>query len=269
MHRPDGPSQPDQPSQPSRPDQPDRPSWRTASIALATALLLALSALAGLVVVQQRGYAEDSAEVGFARDMYVHHDQAVVLSLLVRERGDDPEVAQLARDILTGQGEEKGVMLGWLREHGAPATTTVAPMAWMEAAAQTGADGGAHGGASGSGGHDSKGMGQMSAPTGSGAGGAGAGAPGGADSARTAMGMATDEQLSELGRLSAAEADLEYVRLMQRHHEGAVAMTEAFVGLSDEPTLSRLSEGVLTTQQRELTILAGMEERLAARVQAG
>lgn len=221
--------------------------WRTAAVALAAALVLSVSALVAVGVSAGRGYDEASPEVGFARDMSAHHEQAVVMSLLVRERGSDPQVAQLAADVLTGQAEERGVMLGWLRAHDVPVSTSVPPMAWM---------GDAQGGSGGHGGHD---MGGVSAPEGR-AGGA---------AVVPAMGMASDAELAELGRLEGAAADLRYVQLMQRHHEGAVAMAGAFADLSDEPQLSALTEGVLTTQQRELGLLAAMEERLAPQVAAG
>ena len=59
------------------------------------------------------------------------------------------------------------------------------------------------------------------------------------------------------------------MRLMQDHHEGALVMAEAFEELSDEPQLSALAEGVVTTQQRELRLLAGIEERLTGTLSAG
>lgn len=234
--------------------------WRTAAVVLAAALVVALTALAAVVVTERRGYAEDSPEVGFARDMYVHHDQAVVMSLLVRERGTDADVAQLARDVVTGQAEQQGVMLGWLQARGVPATTTVPPMGWM-------------GGSTGPGGHEPHDMGAMSPPTAAEAGeapGAGAAGAGGSRAAAyEAMGMATDEELSELGRLSGPAADLLYAQLMQEHHRGAVEMAQAFLELSDEPQLSALAEGVVTSQERELRLLADLEQRLAGQAAAG
>ncbi len=231
------------------------------------ALVVALSGLGAVLAAQARGFAEASPEVGFARDMHTHHGQAVVMSLLVRERGSDPEVAALARDILTGQAEEQGVMLGWLREHEVPASTVVAPMAWMPEQAGDAAAGG-HGASTGSGAHGDQGRGHVAGA------GTATGASAGTDTGMgpgmgPGMGMATDEELSELGSLSGTSADLLYVQLMRRHHEGAVVMAEVFGGLSDEPALSALSEGVLTTQHRELRLLAAAEERLTAAAQAG
>lgn len=64
----------------------------------AVAVLLAV----GLVVAGGVGYvlggsasppAGDSVEAGFARDMQVHHAQAVEMSLIVREKSTDPAPA--------------------------------------------------------------------------------------------------------------------------------------------------------------------------------
>lgn len=219
--------------------------WRTATVVLAAALVVALTALVAVGAAAVRAYPESSPEVGFARDMYRHHDQAVVMSLLVRERGTDPEVAQIARDIITGQGEEEGVLRGWLLERDVPVTTGQEPMAWM---------GAGHGTAAGA--HEPHDMGAAPAPT------APAEEGGGDEAALAAMGMASDEELSELGRLTGSQADLLYLQLMQRHHRGAVDMAGAFLDLSDEPQLSRLAEGALTTQERELRLLAAAQERL-------
>ena len=50
-----------------------------------------------------------------------------------------------------------------------------------------------------------------------------------------AMGMATDDQLSELGRLSGRDAEVLYLQLMYRHHQGGLEMAQAFLDRSDEP----------------------------------
>lgn len=232
--------------------------WRTSSIVLAAVLVAALTALGALWASQRGGYADDSAEVGFTRDMYAHHEQAVVMGLLVRERGSDPEVAALARDIVTGQAEQQGIMLGWLHAQDVSATSSATPMAWAEVAGGGGHDMGAMGGASA--GSDAESDADSDA-------GAGASAGSGAEDPADpllAMGMATTEQLTELGQLSGTDADLLFVQLMIRHHEGAVSMTETFERISSEPQLRWLSDGILTTQHRELRILEELRARLSA-----
>ena len=74
---------------------------------------------------------DDSLEAGFARDMIVHHDQAVVMALLIRDRTTDPRIKTLATDIFLTQENQIGQMLGWLNVWGLAATGVEPAMAWM------------------------------------------------------------------------------------------------------------------------------------------
>ncbi|MBC9725019.1 DUF305 domain-containing protein [Streptomyces sp. TRM68367] len=74
----------------------------------------------------------DSADAGFARDMAVHHQQAVELSFIVRERTDDEEVRRLAYDVINTQANQRGMLLGRLDAWGLPKTSQKPPMAWMD-----------------------------------------------------------------------------------------------------------------------------------------
>ncbi|MFD3409963.1 DUF305 domain-containing protein [Streptomyces cyaneofuscatus] len=75
--------------------------------------------------------AEDSADAGFARDMTIHHQQAVEMSFIVRDRTDDEDVRRLAYDIINTQANQRGMMLGWLEMWGLPKSSAKPPMAWM------------------------------------------------------------------------------------------------------------------------------------------
>ncbi len=74
---------------------------------------------------------EGSPEVGFARDMIIHHAQAVDMSNLLRDRSDDPELDQLALDIMLTQQAQIGQMQGWLTVWGRPIARTGPAMEWM------------------------------------------------------------------------------------------------------------------------------------------
>jgi uncharacterized protein (DUF305 family) len=74
--------------------------------------------------------AADSADAGFARDMAVHHQQAVEMSYIVRDRTDDEEVRRLAYDIAQTQANQRGMLLGWLDLWGLP-KVSAEPMSWM------------------------------------------------------------------------------------------------------------------------------------------
>ncbi|MFJ4512791.1 DUF305 domain-containing protein [Streptomyces sp. NPDC088816] len=75
--------------------------------------------------------AAESADAGFARDMAVHHQQAVEMSFVVRDRTTDTEVRRLAYDIAQTQANQRGMLLGWLDLWEIPKVSAKPPMAWM------------------------------------------------------------------------------------------------------------------------------------------
>ncbi|MEU1038937.1 DUF305 domain-containing protein [Streptomyces sp. NPDC005907] len=74
----------------------------------------------------------DSADAGFARDMAVHHQQAVEMSYIVRDRTEDEEVRRLAYDIAQTQANQRGMLLGWLDLWELPKVSADPPMTWMD-----------------------------------------------------------------------------------------------------------------------------------------
>jgi uncharacterized protein (DUF305 family) len=74
---------------------------------------------------------EDSAEVGFARDMMVHHAQAVQMAEIVRDKTQSEEIRTLAADIALNQQAQIGQMQGWLAVWGLSPTGTAPAMSWM------------------------------------------------------------------------------------------------------------------------------------------
>ena len=72
-----------------------------------------------------------SADAGFARDMAVHHQQAVEMSFLVRDRTGNEEVRRLAYDIAQTQANQRGMLLGWLDLWELPKVSADPPMTWM------------------------------------------------------------------------------------------------------------------------------------------
>ncbi len=74
---------------------------------------------------------EGSAAVVFARDMRLHHGQAVELSLHILERPVTKEVRLLAQDITVTQEAQVGQMGGWLDIWGLPFSGPNPPMQGM------------------------------------------------------------------------------------------------------------------------------------------
>jgi uncharacterized protein (DUF305 family) len=111
-------------------------SRRTSTLYTAAAVLAAvLLCTAGYVIGVSRSTRDappdGSVDVGFMRDMMVHHAQAVALAMIVDRRATVPAVREMADEITVGQEREIGVMAGWLQQWGLPDSTTAAPMAWM------------------------------------------------------------------------------------------------------------------------------------------
>ncbi|MFI7286148.1 DUF305 domain-containing protein [Streptomyces anulatus] len=118
-------------------------STRRMVLAGASVLLLALGLVALMVVrpsaaspsgassTARSAPAENSVDAGFARDMAIHHQQAVEMSFIVRDRTDDEDVRRLAYDIINTQANQRGMMLGWLELWGLPKSAAGPPMEWM------------------------------------------------------------------------------------------------------------------------------------------
>ena len=68
---------------------------------------------AGMAIV----YSGD-ADVDFVRGMIGHHRGAVDMARIVLEHGNDPEIRQLASDIIKAQESEIAKMQDWLKRRG-------------------------------------------------------------------------------------------------------------------------------------------------------
>ncbi|MFI9776302.1 DUF305 domain-containing protein [Streptomyces sp. NPDC051956] len=166
-----------------------------------------------------------SADAGFARDMAVHHQQAVEMSFIVRDRTGDEEVRRLAYDIANTQASQRGMLLGWLDLWGLP---KVSPdggyMAWM---------GGSHE-------HDHGDDGRT------------------ANSGALMPGMATDAELDRLRKAQGKDAEVLYLQLMTAHHMGGIDMASACAQQCEVPVERSLAQGMVDAQESEMTLMANL-----------
>jgi uncharacterized protein (DUF305 family) len=96
-------------------------------------LVAAFFAGASMVLLLTPGLpSEDSPEAGFARDMMVHHAQAVEMAEIVRDKTKSDDIRTLATDIALTQQAQIGIMQGWLDVWGLPASGTEPAMSWMD-----------------------------------------------------------------------------------------------------------------------------------------
>jgi uncharacterized protein (DUF305 family) len=89
------------------------------------------SASAGGSAAASAAPSDTSVDAGFARDMSIHHQQAVEMSFIVRDRTSDEAVRRLAYDIINTQANQRGMMLGWLEMWGRAKSSSAPPMEWM------------------------------------------------------------------------------------------------------------------------------------------
>ncbi|WAC54889.1 DUF305 domain-containing protein [Gordonia sp. SL306] len=208
----------------------------------------------------------DSAAVGFAQDMIRHHEQGVEMATIELENGTDPQVRSMAFDILTAQSNEIGQMQSWLTRWGYPLINPNPPMAWMghEMAADTpapstpaGHDHGDHGDHDG---HDMGSMPPAAMPSGD--------MPSGSTAAGTDTppmpGMATTAEMDRLRSLRGAAADVYFLQLMLRHHEGGLHMMEYAADPANvsEDYVRSLATAMKQTQDKEIAVI---EQMLAER----
>ncbi|QKW06127.1 DUF305 domain-containing protein [Streptomyces sp. NA04227] len=203
---------------------------RRAGLIVAGAAAVLLAGAGGFGVALASGSEDDpvpgaeSAEAGFARDMAIHHQQAVEMSYLVRERTDDEDIRRLAYDIAQTQANQRGMMLGWLDLWELPKVSEKEPMAWMDMGGMTSGEDGA-----------------------------------------LMPGMATDKQMAELEKANGKQAEILFLQLMTEHHKGGVHMAEGCVERCEVDVENRLAQGMVESQQSEISLMVGMLKERGAK----
>jgi len=65
-------------------------------------------------------------------------------------------------------------------------------------------------------------------------------------------GMATPEQVAQLDALPVAEAEVLFLHMMIRHHQGGVDMADALLQRSDQPQVTLMAERIVSGQSAEI-----------------
>lgn len=71
-------------------------------------------------------------------------------------------------------------------------------------------------------------------------------------------GMATQAQVDEVKTLPVPQAEILFLQLMIRHHQGGVNMAEAILQKSDQAQTHQLANTIVSGQQAEITAMNGM-----------
>ncbi|WP_217549822.1 DUF305 domain-containing protein [Streptomyces sp. GbtcB6] len=195
--------------------------WLMIGAAAVVTIVLALSLLAATSNNDKESATvptADSADAGFARDMAVHHQQAVEMAYIVRDRTPDEDVRRLAYDIAQTQANQRGMLLGWLDLWNLPVTSPDGYMTWMQ---------GGHMG------HQIKDGSLM-------------------------PGMATNTELGQLGKLKGRQAEILYLQLMYTHHMGGIDMARACAQQCTVPQEKRLAQGMVEAQRSEMHLMTDL-----------
>jgi uncharacterized protein (DUF305 family) len=184
---------------------------------------LAATAVLLLLVGGSRDPADASAEAGFARDMATHHAQAAEMAFLVRDTSTDAQLRALAYDIILTQTAQRGVFMGWLQQWNLPQAASHPRMAWM--------NGHSHPAASGT---------------------------DGAVGLALMPGMATDADLERLRGATGLDAEILFLQLMIRHHEGGVEMARALLARSTRDEVVAMARHIEQSQAGEIALMTRM-----------
>jgi uncharacterized protein (DUF305 family) len=155
-----------------------------------------------------------AVDVGFAQDMMVHHQQAVLMAAYAREHAGSDEVRALAGAIDSAQQREIGQLTGWLQSWGKPLQSDRPPMAWMTGELP----GHAHG---------DVGAGSM-------------------------PGMASPAEMDRLVNLTGKRLDVQFLRLMIRHHQGGLPMAKEAASHARTDYVRNAARTMIQDQQREI-----------------
>jgi uncharacterized protein (DUF305 family) len=193
---------------------------RRLPVLAAGGLALALCVAVGLFIGARIGTPrDDSAEAGFARDMATHHAQAAEMSFVVRDKSSDQDLRTLASDIIVTQSAQRGIFMGWLQQWGLPQASARPRMAWMPGHA-----------------HMTR----------------------AADGAVLMHGMASDAELRSLDEANGVDAEIRFLQLMIRHHEGGIIMARALMARSDRREVVEMARSVEEGQLAEIVQMRSM-----------
>ena len=173
------------------------------------------------------------ADVAFMQGMIGHHQQAVDMAELIKDRTNREELVAIGGRIESSQADEIEFMNGWLSERGEK--TVMVGMAGMDHSSMD---------------HSQHAMVDHS----------------------TMAGMATPEQMAELATLSGVDFDRMFLILMIAHHEGAITMVDDLLGqpgTAADPVLFQFVSDIENDQQAEIDKMTALLAELSPDPRAG
>lgn len=204
-----------------KPSERKRPQWKRPSAVVGVVIVAVLCLIVGLVAGLRLNRSEEAesplsaVDIGFAQDMSVHHEQAILLARTLPP-DVDPRVRGFADGMALAQTAEIAQLRGWLLLFELP-LTAAEPMHWM------GKEHEAH---------------------------ATNGAP--------MPGMASIDEIGKLGGLRGKEAEILFLQLMIRHHQGGLQMAEAAFNGTDTAPVKRVALEMVNGQGNEIGLMTAL-----------
>lgn len=174
------------------------------------------------------------ADVAFMQGMIGHHQQAVQMAQLIKDRTNREELVAIGGRIESSQADEIEFMNDWLAERGEK-TVLVGMMEGMDHSKMD---------------HSQHAM---------------------VDHSQMA-GMATPEQMAQLATLEGVEFDRLFLTLMIAHHEGAIEMVDDLLGqpgTAADPVLYQFVSDVENDQEAEIDKMSALLGELSPDPRAG
>ncbi|MEO0643564.1 MAG: DUF305 domain-containing protein [Pseudomonadota bacterium] len=174
------------------------------------------------------------ADVAFMQGMIGHHQQAVQMAQLIKDRTNREELVAIGGRIESSQADEIEFMNDWLAERGEK-TVLVGMMEGMDHSKMD---------------HSQHAM---------------------VDHSQMA-GMATPEQMAQLATLEGVEFDRLFLTLMIAHHEGAIEMVDDLLGqpgTAADPVLYQFVSDIENDQQAEIDKMSALLGELSPDPRAG
>ena len=162
----------------------------------------------------------NDADVMFAQQMILHHQQAIEMAQMAPSHTQNPKVKELAAKIEAAQAPEIKTMTGWLHAWGKPVPSAMPGMM-------------------------STMPGMMGSPT-PGMGGA------------AVPGMMSPQDMSQLAAAHGAQFDRLFLQMMIRHHQGAVEMARIELAKGINPAAKKLARQIETSQTAQIAQMQQM-----------
>lgn len=187
-----------------------------------------------VVINGEANAAAGKVEIGFAQDMSLHHEQAILMGRLASQKGSAPQVRLVGEAIVRQQLIETGYLQGWLLLWRAPRTTPNGKMEWMKGKYEQSKK------------YDAEYERFIALCS---------------QEGQSMPGFASMAEIEQLNKSTGKQFDQLFAHLMLAHHRGAVVMARFAAENAESFTSRTFAKTMKLDQEREMTQLQTMLTR--------